>query len=246
MKRLLIFTALFCLLTSCTKELEFETKTYDKKTSLPCKGNICPHATVKIAIAKNGVAADSINKKVFAVMKEILYFGEKPYDATTYEALVSDFIASYEKLQKENPGDVFGWEGEIEGKISYTSAKIINFEIDHYTFTGGAHGYSGKRSLIFDLETGKWLPVKSLFKDPAAFATFAEAKFRKQFHIAQNAPINSGGLMFENETFALPETIFFTAKGLTLYYNTYEIASYAEGPQRIDISYLEANPFLKS
>jgi hypothetical protein len=177
-------------------------------------------------------------------MREILYFGEKPYDASTYDGLLADFMASYEKLQSENPSDTFGWEGKAEGKVAYTSEKIVNIEIDHYTFTGGAHGYSVKRSLIFDLETGKSIIHKSLFKDLMGFTKFAEARFRKQFNIAPNTPINSGGLMFENETFSLPETIFLTNKGLLLYYNTYEIASYANGPQQLLIPYAEANAFL--
>jgi hypothetical protein len=244
MKRLLLFTAFLLLLTSCHKELEFEYKTYQKKTSLACTTD-CPQAIVTIPFAKNNsVVADSINKKIFAVTRSILYFGEKPYDATTYDKLVSDFIASYEKLQKDDPEDVFGWNGKIDAKVGYTSENLVDIEIDHQTFTGGAHGYSGKRSLIFDLETGKIIQPKFLFKNLSDFTKFAEAQFRKQFNIPDKAPINSGGLMFENEAFALPDTIFFTDKGLLLYYNIYEIAGYADGPQQLLIPYSEADAFL--
>ncbi|NMH26625.1 DUF3298 and DUF4163 domain-containing protein [Flavobacterium silvaticum] len=238
----LILIALF--FQSCQKELEFETQTFEKKTSLPCKG-VCPHVVLKIPIAKNQQPqADSINNKVFSVLKQIIYFGEKPYDAKDYKGLVTDFMASYEKTQRDNPDDLFGWEGEVTGKVIYTSENLIDIEIQHYTFTGGAHGYAGKRSLLFDAQTGKSVPNEKLFSDVKGFTKLAESKFRKQYGIDQKAPINSDGFMFETQSFTLPETIFFTKSGILLYYNPYEIASYADGPQQILIPMAEAKPFL--
>lgn len=238
------FLASFCLLLSgCGKELEFEMKTFAKKSTLPCAAN-CPRVDIKIPHYTKGKAADSINAKLFSVMKEIVYFGEEPYDATDYQSLAGAFIASYEKLQKEEPQERFGWEAQVSAREIYRSERIVNIELDHYTFTGGAHGYSGKRSLIFDMETGKHLSNHDLFKDVNAFRAFAEVKFRQKFKIPSSAPINSAGFMFEEEKFNLPETVFFTGKGLLLYYNTYEIASYAEGPRELLLPYAEINGFL--
>ncbi|WP_326935009.1 RsiV family protein [Flavobacterium sp. PL11] len=56
--------------------------------------------------------------------------------------------------------------------------------------------------------------------------------------------MNSGGLMFENERFQLPQNIFFTDTGLLLYYNIYEIASYADGATEMLFPYTEVNEFL--
>ena len=50
--------------------------------------------------------------------------------------------------------------------------------------------------------------------------------------------------MFEDDVFQLPQTYFFTDKGLLLYYNVYEIASYADGPKELLIPYTEAVPYL--
>ncbi|HEX9152601.1 MAG TPA: DUF4163 domain-containing protein, partial [Flavobacterium sp.] len=209
-----------------------------------CKEN-CPQITVKIPIAKNvPVVADSINKKVFSVLKEIIYFGEKPYTSTNYNGLLLSFIDSYEKLQKEFPNDTFGWEGKVEGSIKYQSDSILNIEIKHYTFTGGAHGYEGLRSLLFDPTTGKYIPTNHLFKNMNAFMAFAEKKFRAKYKIPENKSINATGLMFEDEKFYLPQNIFYTDKGLLLYYNSYEAASYADGPKELLLSYKEANPYL--
>ncbi|RYG10207.1 MAG: DUF3298/DUF4163 domain-containing protein [Chitinophagaceae bacterium] len=233
-------------LTSCKKDTEitFKTETYIEKTSLPCT-DICPEVEVKIPVVQgNSVTADSINQRVFAVVKEIIYFGEKPYTATNYKELVKSFIASYEQLKTEFPKDTFGWEGKLEGSVPFKTENLLNYRIDHYTFTGGAHGYQGVRSLLFNPETGKIITLPELFKDLNGFSQYAETEFRKKYKIPETDNINSTGMMFEDDKFALPFTILFNQKGLVLYYNTYEAAAYVEGPQELTISYQQLKPYL--
>ena len=235
---------LLLVLSGCEKKLEFETQVFRETTTLPCK-DPCPEVTVSIPVAKNTAVADSINDRVFEVLKEIIYFGEKPYKANTYDQLLKSFIGSYDQMKNDFPEDIFGWNAKIDGSVLYRSENIINLDIQHYTFTGGAHGYGGRRSLIFDVTTGQQLNHKMLFNDVAAFTKFAEQRFRRQYNIAPSVEINSGGLMFEGEKFALPQNIFYTDKGLLLLYNAYEIASYAEGSQQLMIPYSELQDYLK-
>jgi cytochrome c556 len=244
MKHFIIYTLLLFSAAQCSNELVFEEESFQKKTTIPCKEN-CPSISVKIPVANAvPVVADSINKKVFSVMKEIIYFGEKPYTATNYNSLLASFIDSYEKLQKEFPNDKFGWEADIEGYVKYQSDAVLNIEIKHYTYTGGAHGYQGLRSLLFDPNTGKSISNDELFSDKAAFKAFAEKKFRSKYKIPSNKSINATGLMFEKEKFQLPQNIFYTDKGLLLYYNSYEAASYADGPKEVLLPYTEVNDYL--
>ena len=244
MKYPVVFALFFFLMTSCSNELTFKDQSFQKTTTLPCKEN-CPEITVKIPVAKNDlIVADSINKKVFSVLKEIVYFGEKPYTSKDYKGLLASFIDSYEKLQKEFPNDTFGWEAKIKGSVIYQSESVLNIEINHYTYTGGAHGYQGLRSLLFDPSTGKSIPNVALFRDKNAFMAFAEKKFRAKYKIPANKSINATGLMFEDEKFNLPQNIFYTDKGLLLYYNSYEAASYADGPKELLLPYVEVEQFL--
>ena len=244
MKHFIIYTLLLFSAAQCSNELVFEEESFQQKTTMPCKEN-CPSISVKIPVANAvPVVADSINKKVFSVMKEIIYFGEKPYTATNYNSLLASFIDSYEKLQKEFPNDKFGWEADIEGYVKYQSDAVLNIEIKHYTYTGGAHGYQGLRSLLFDPNTGKSISNDELFSDKAAFKAFAEKKFRTKYKIPANKSINATGLMFEKEKFQLPQNIFYTDKGLLLYYNSYEAASYADGPKELLLPYTEVNDYL--
>ena len=74
---------------------------------------------------------------------------------------------------------------------------------------------------------------------------FAEKKFRAKYKIPAKKSINATGLMFEDEKFDLPQNIFYTDKGLLLYYNSYEAASYADGPKELLLPYVEVEEFLR-
>ena len=244
MKKFFSLSIFLLVLTSCSEELTFEDQSFEQKSSLPCTED-CPIVTVNVPVAQNiPVVADSINKKVFSVVKSILDFGETPSNDKDYPALLKTFIGAYDQMKREYPEDIFGWEGKINGKLVYESDKVLNIEIDHYTFTGGAHGYQGLRSLLFDPETGKSITYQQMFKDVPAFQAFAEKKFREKFKIPASDNINATGLMFEEDRFVLPLNIFYNDLGLLLYYNAYEAASYADGAKELQLTYAELEGYL--
>lgn len=192
-----LLSILFLLCISCSKELDFKVESFEKKTTLECTEN-CPNIHISIPVAKNSdVIADSINKAVFSNVKAIVDFGDRPNTSNNYDQLASSFIEAYEKLKKDFPKDNFGWEAKIEGEIKYRTENILNIAIQHYTFTGGAHGYAGLRSLIFDPKTGKKIENEKLFKDWKLFKAFAETKFRNEYKIPRDQPINSTGMFLK-------------------------------------------------
>jgi len=243
MKHIVYFLLLLSCL-SCSKELHFEELSFEKTSTLDCSKN-CPTIQLKIPVAKNAnIIADSINKAVFTAIKSIVDFGEKPNSSSDYEQLANAFIKTYEKLKRDFPKDHFGWEAKIEGKIKYSTENILNIEIQHYTFTGGAHGYAGLRSLLFDPKTGKKIANEKLFKNWKLFKVFAETKFRNKYKIPRDQPINSTGMQFEDDVFQVAQNIFFTNEGILLHYNPYEIAAYVDGSRDLLIKYEEANDYL--
>ena len=243
MKYCIVFI-LFLLCISCSQELTFEVQSFEKKTTLDCSKN-CPTIQLKIPVAQNkNSISDSINNSVFTTVKSIVNFEEKTNNTKDYNQLAASFIQAYEKIKKDFPQDHFGWEATIEGKVKYRSENILNIEIQHYTFTGGAHGYGGLRSLLFDPKTGKQIPNEKLFKNWKLFKVFAETKFRNQYKIPRDQAINSTGMQFEDDVFQVAQNIFFTNEGILLHYNPYEIASYADGSRDLLIKYEEANNYL--
>ncbi|KAF2514634.1 DUF3298 and DUF4163 domain-containing protein [Flavobacterium foetidum] len=245
MKQYPLFIFLLLLFTGCNKELSFENETFEEKSTIPCEKD-CPIISMEIPIAKNKkIISDSINKRIYNVIKEIVYFEEDSIKTSDYKLLAASFIKSYEEMHKKFPTETFGWEAKIKGNVEFESEQILNIRIDHYTFTGGAHGYQGYRSLLFNPKTGKAIANDQLFKNEKEFKAFAEKAFRTKYQIPEKANINATGLMFENDKFQLPQNIFYTSEGLLLYYNSYEAASYADGPKDILFPYDEVGKYLK-
>ncbi|MFD1601333.1 DUF3298 domain-containing protein [Flavobacterium artemisiae] len=244
MKQYPFLIFLLLTITSCSKELSFENESFEEKSTVPCEKD-CPSISIDVPIAKNKkIISDSINKKVFSAIKEIVFFEEDSANTTDYHSLAIAFIKSYEEMHKKFPTETFGWEAKIKGNIEFDSNQVLNIRLDHYTFTGGAHGYQGYRSLLFNSKTGKAIFNDQLFKDKEKFKAFAEKAFREKYKIPQKSNINATGLMFENDKFQLPQNIFYTSEGLLLYYNSYEAASYADGPKEILFPYDEVREYL--
>lgn len=232
------------LVISCapkeTAALEFESKMY--------KANEGENAKISLQIMEakgHSAAADTLNAAVMRAMKEIIFFGEKPFASTSYPQLAADFVQAYRELKKEFPRDNFGFEADVKSKIAFQDSQRINLLLEHYTFTGGAHGYGTTTSLHFDAQTGKPLSIRYFVNDWAGLVKLAEAKFRENNQIAPDAALNDGGFMFEENKFMLSENVIYDAKGMTFVYNPYDIAAYVEGVITLELTHAEIAPYLK-
>ncbi|WP_294820746.1 DUF3298 and DUF4163 domain-containing protein [uncultured Flavobacterium sp.] len=233
-------------MTEGAKALSFENKNYSDRSAI-CKKE-CTSVDIKVPEAVNGdkAVADSINQALFRVARSIVYFGEQPTNAKDYKELASMFIKSYDGLAGKYPEEAkMAWEAKINATKEYQSGNIINFNVNNYMFTGGAHGYEGNRSLIVDAKTGRTLERADILKDEKGLTAMAEKKFRTLYNVPAGKPINSTGMMFENNKFSLPQNIFFTESGIRLLYNPMEIASFADGAKELAFPYSEVEAFLK-
>jgi hypothetical protein len=242
MKIKLIYLLTIVLVMACKKEdsLTFEPYSISNEDCENC-------STVLISIPK---ALDKTNLSEtinIALQEEIivlLNFDEES-DAQSIKGAMEAFIADYENMDGKFPEQFVPWEAKINGDITYENKHVLTIRLESYLFTGGAHGYNTIRFLNFDKEKGTELDRQELFKKEEDFKAFAETKFRNQENIPAQEPINSTGFMFETETYYLPENIGYTDKGLLLFYEPYEIASYADGPISLILPYQEVNTFLK-
>ncbi len=204
----------------------------------------CPAVEVSIPEGpENNRIAEVVHQSLQEEIIQWLDYAEEN-KAETIEAAIASFGEGYRELIARYPDETVGWEARIEGLVRFETAKVLSISLDGYIFTGGAHGYSGRRILNFDMGRAAELESEELFSDLEAFRQVAEAAFRKAHDIPGGKEINSTGFMFEENQFHLPEQIGFTPEGLLLYYNTYEVASYADGPIELTIPYKLAAPYI--
>lgn len=221
--------------------LTFSVKEYEKKSQL--NGFTETELKAEIPVANGETeAAKRINDRVFQITKLIV--GQENDRSANYEELFSGFIKNYEDFIKENPDHPGGWEATVKGSVPYQTPELLNIKIDSYMMTGGAHGNGNQTSLIFDPRDGKELNIGDIVNDTNVLSRIAERKFREKYNIPAESSINSTGLMFNNDKFALPANIFLTGNGLLLFYNAYEIAAYVDGTREILIPYNEISDYL--
>ncbi len=205
----------------------------------------CPKVEVIIpeAFGKDSVAL-AINDELKAFAIATLNPLEEQEQASIEDA-IQEFNQEYAKL-KEDYEEAVPWELTLDGTVSYQSETLVSIRMDSYSFTGGAHGYGATSFLNFNPQTGDLMESQDFISDYNGFTRFCEARFRSQENIPGGENINSTGYFFEGDRFHLPESIGFTATGMILVYNAYEIASYADGQKILEFTFKEVQPFLKN
>jgi hypothetical protein len=152
------------------------------------------------------------------------------------EDLSKAFVADYNAFLAAFPESSTPWTIEIEGEMKYASEKLFSYQITTNSYTGGAHPNEEVTLLNLDVN-GRELPLSNLIKDMQTFKSMAEKAFRQNKGLTENANYADAGFMFEDNKFQLPKNIGFTGRGLRLYYNDYDIASQADGPTDIILSF---------
>ena len=242
---------LLIFFTSCKNEpkekeipLEFQYTSVIKKSGEGCLPETfeCTVISIDVPVAEGPEKiAEAINSELEQHVFSLV-FSEEPSKAKSYEEYAKDFISNQQKTAKEF-NESIPWRAIIAGEVLFESDNLISIGVNSEIFTGGAHGYSSTSFLNFDPATGEMLDHSDIFKDD--FVSFAEKAFSEQNNIPAGDPINSTGFWFEDEIFRLPGNIGFKANKVVLIYNSYEIASYAEGDFRMEFPLNEVKPYLK-
>ena len=118
-----------------------------------------------------------------------------------------------------------------ECKITYNFQNLISLYCDEYTFTGGAHGNTLRKSQTWDLAIGNQVPLKAFF----AGNEYYQLDIIKQINEQIAKQIAEGNnIYFPDycqlvlETFRL-ENYYLTPKGIVIFFQQYDIAPYSSG-----------------
>ena len=249
MKRILIVASILLVALSCKKEtpqLQFKTEQIAAADLPGCKDEICPEIDIQLVKADgDGSFTKTINDAVAGVVIDNL--STSPDEEGKIKSIdegLDHFIGDYREFKNEFSQSPAEYEIKIISKVSHQDENLICITMDAYTYMGGAHGYSSKRYLNFDVQTGQQLDNKALISDEDGFMTFVEKKFREQQDIPADDNINGTGYMFKDDIFALPANIGFEGNDMILTYNPYEVAAYAEGQIKVRIPVEEVKEYL--
>lgn len=117
------------------------------------------------------------------------------------------------------------------------------FEIESYSYTGGAHGMSYSEYLIFDPSTKKQIKLDNML------VTGKKSRFKTLAYNAYKTWVktfdNDVSSYEKNWPFTLSDNVTLTDKGIDILYQPYAIGPYASGMPTLSIPYSQLNGVIK-
>jgi len=155
---------------------------------------------------------------------------------------VEEFFEEDFLLEDEN---AFLYELSLENEIIYNKNNIISFVVKNTNYEGGAHGSCSICGYVIDLNTGKILSEENFaginYKknlSPILASKIAAAKDLNNILELESNGYTSIEDIIPNDNFTIDD------KGITYYFNEYEIAAYYVGITEVFIPYEELRPFI--
>lgn len=238
MKKISCFLIIIMAIFSCDKEISIRFTENTIETS--------ERAVISINYPKaEGTpdVADRINKAIENYIVNQTNMSEDSLVDMSIDEAVKKFNTEYTSFKNQFQESEQKWEVLIDGEITYQSPEIISIAINSYTNTGGAHGNTYVQFLNFDPQTGALFEKNALLSNTNEFTKLVERFFKNE--VKTDSDGQSAEDFFFGKDFQLPSSIGFSDEGVIILYNTYEIASYAQGITEFTIPFDEASAYLK-
>jgi hypothetical protein len=139
------------------------------------------------------------------------------------------------------------WDLNLDIAVASRTDRFINVQVDGSAFTGAAHPAAIVDSFTYDVEARRVIGIRELFADPHAAESAFAAEARRQLLSAlddQEEPLASDSEQVDAGTepgkdhfrvFSLLTGPDNKVHGLTFIFPPYQVASYAAGPQAVDV-----------
>ena len=197
------------------------------------------------------------NRKNLVGIKKINKYLKNFFDANN---LYSEWVDEMQDHAKKYPNsfrEVHSWMSNSLFYNTYTDNISLSLVNEQYTYTGGAHGNTDLKSLIFDIDSGKLI-------DGKVTDLIIDINDKKLIKLLRKKLINHAKIMmggenstdqiidddakdnyFEFDKIRLNSNFHLGVEGITFIYNQYDIAAYVFGAIPIKFSYDELKPFVK-
>lgn len=234
MKTKYLIFLLIILAFSCDEAVNttFSESTFEYTESVLVEVNI-PKAD-----GESNISAQ-INSTIENHIANMLNFSEDVSDTISLKNAITKFEKEYEAFKSDFQESSLVWEAMFDGEVTYHSPLVITIAINSYLNTGGAHGNLNISLFNFDTSTGKLLSNDKLISNHISFSDIAKKHFKEHTNTQEEF-----GDYFFGEAFHLPANIGYNKEGVLLFYNVYEIASYAIGVTEFTIPFEEVEDFL--
>ncbi|MCB9283802.1 MAG: DUF3298 and DUF4163 domain-containing protein [Lewinellaceae bacterium] len=187
----------------------------------------------------------TINDTLQQTLIETLLMLNPDADSTDDLQLLADrFVESYTQFIQDAPAYELGWWIETSYEIHRNTSKLVSIELMVSAYTGGAHPLGFSETFNLAVPGGEPVKLDDLILDREGFMSLVEKEFKASRGFPETASLQEEGFFYDGP-FALPPNFVFTAEGLYLIYNVYDVAPYALGPTEILIPYARLEGLLE-
>jgi len=178
-----------------------------------------------------------LNKELEKIDEELYGFSE---------SVASSAEENYKESMSDEESYLYDYSYEKSfGGLSEVGSRYVSLTYNVYEYYGGAHGMPGLAIYLFDLEEGKQVTIRDLykgseaeFKKAAADATVKKWKEEPEYFYDDYDPSREAEKRKEFEDAAgFDMQIEFRESGLAIYYAPYELGPYASGFIEVEIPY---------
>lgn len=137
------------------------------------------------------------------------------------------------------------FEKTMRNTIMFNRGNIISQVVNIYEYTGGAHGASSTKGLVYDITTGKNILYDEIFYDnttEAVSALLLSHLMEERRYPNEDALIESG---FNSAQIPPSQNFVVNEKGMTFIYNPYELGAYVLGIVEIFVPYSDLVIYMK-
>ena len=197
----------------------------------------------------SNAAIDRLNDEVYDLVDS---------DGMTLEVVADGFFDDYEKYLEqrrkialeENDSTmlsyVSAWYFSAECAVVVNAPTMVVVRMDYSRYEGGAHGMYGSLYGNYDVASGKGYSLYDVFTDTVALAQRITEKFIERYQVDDQVPLWDQGYFVDDEdVLPIAENFALLPQGVLFYYNVYEIAAYAAGPQYVIMSYEELKDIMR-
>lgn len=149
-----------------------------------------------------------------------------------------EFIAIQDSVPslEYQSGMYFGFETGFDIKL--VNESFISLVLNHYEFTGGAHGNFYSMGYSFDLNTGELLTLDKILKNNA-ISELTKICERKLLEMFTGETLSDAGMFEDYLELNFDQDFYLTSNALVLQFDPYEIAPYSMGNIEVIIPFEE-------
>ncbi len=225
---------------------------YYRKAVMPLvKKPRAPFAAIQLGMLLPGESANPLISDSLIHLMLVKYTG-KQVRITQPEKLLDgmrqvyfeNYLFTNEGIYNETMASGLNWQSLKFLHILMNGSHILSFYIDHYAFTGGAHGLQTLQFTVVNLWTGKEVELKNIFKEnsEAQLSSILSDKIHEMNHLPTTQSLKDAG--FYTDTVKPAENFYITREGIGFYYNQYDIAPYASGSIDVFVPFRELKDLL--